>query len=29
LVTIVLEIATANFFNRINRAVGEQAGKTW
>ncbi|MFI8891305.1 carboxymuconolactone decarboxylase family protein [Streptomyces paradoxus] len=26
---IILEIATTNFFNRINRAVGEQAGKTW
>jgi AhpD family alkylhydroperoxidase len=27
--SIVLEIAMTNFFNRINRAVGEQAGKTW
>ncbi|MEU2542726.1 carboxymuconolactone decarboxylase family protein [Streptomyces iakyrus] len=26
---IVLEIAMTNFFNRINRAVGEQAGTTW
>ncbi|CAG6395948.1 carboxymuconolactone decarboxylase family protein [Streptomyces cocklensis] len=26
---ITLEIATTNFFNRINRTIGEQAGKTW
>ncbi|GHB72876.1 alkyl hydroperoxide reductase AhpD [Streptomyces viridiviolaceus] len=26
---IVLEIAMTNFFNRINRTVREQAGKTW
>jgi alkylhydroperoxidase family enzyme len=26
---IILEIAMTNFFNRINRAVREQAGKTW
>jgi AhpD family alkylhydroperoxidase len=26
---IVLEIATTNFFNRINRMIREQAGKTW
>lgn len=26
---ITLEIAVTNFFNRINRAVREQAGKTW
>ncbi|MGK5671750.1 carboxymuconolactone decarboxylase family protein [Micromonospora sp. URMC 106] len=26
---IVLEIAMTNFFNRINRATREQAGKTW
>ncbi|MEV4753789.1 carboxymuconolactone decarboxylase family protein [Micromonospora sp. NPDC049559] len=26
---IILEIALTNFFNRINRAVREQAGKTW
>lgn len=26
---IVLEIATTNFFNRINRSIQEQAGKTW
>ncbi|MET8684580.1 carboxymuconolactone decarboxylase family protein [Streptomyces sp. NPDC004732] len=26
---IVLEGALTNFFNRINRAVREQAGKTW
>ncbi|MFF8315685.1 carboxymuconolactone decarboxylase family protein [Streptomyces bobili] len=26
---ITLEIAITNFFNRINRTVGEQAGKTW
>ena len=26
---IILEIAMTNFFNRINRATGEQAGKTW
>ena len=26
---IVLEIALTNFFNRINRTVREQAGKTW
>ncbi|WP_030559965.1 carboxymuconolactone decarboxylase family protein [Streptomyces aureocirculatus] len=27
--TIILEIATTNFFNRINRTLREQAGKTW
>ncbi|MFD6278606.1 carboxymuconolactone decarboxylase family protein [Streptomyces sp. NPDC060209] len=26
---IILEVAMTNFFNRINRAVREQAGKTW
>ncbi|WP_306336728.1 carboxymuconolactone decarboxylase family protein [Streptomyces sp. KL118A] len=26
---IVLEVALTNFFNRINRAVREQAGKAW
>ncbi|MGY0068645.1 carboxymuconolactone decarboxylase family protein [Streptomyces sp. QTS137] len=26
---IILEIAMTNFFNRINRTVREQAGKTW
>lgn len=26
---IILEIALTNFFNRINRAIREQAGKTW
>lgn len=26
---IILEIATTNFFNRINRTTREQAGKTW
>ena len=26
---IILEIATTNFFNRINRTIQEQAGKTW
>lgn len=26
---IILEIALTNFFNRINRTVREQAGKTW
>ncbi|WP_328868832.1 carboxymuconolactone decarboxylase family protein [Streptomyces sp. NBC_00287] len=26
---IILEIAMTNFFNRINRAVREQAGRTW
>ncbi|MBE1500662.1 AhpD family alkylhydroperoxidase [Amycolatopsis lexingtonensis] len=26
---IVLNIALTGFFNRINRAIGEQAGKTW
>ncbi len=26
---IVLHIAMTNFFNRINRAIREQAGKTW
>ncbi|MEV0116822.1 carboxymuconolactone decarboxylase family protein [Streptomyces sp. NPDC050844] len=26
---IILEIALTNFFNRINRTIGEQAGKTW
>lgn len=26
---ITLEIAVTNFFNRINRTVREQAGKTW
>ncbi|WBB60127.1 carboxymuconolactone decarboxylase family protein [Streptomyces sp. WMMC500] len=26
---ITLEIALTNFFNRINRTTGEQAGKTW
>src|ERR1700755_2888740 len=26
---IILEIATTNFFNRINRTIREQAGKTW
>ncbi|MER7503910.1 carboxymuconolactone decarboxylase family protein [Nonomuraea pusilla] len=27
--TINLEIALTNFFNRINRTIREQAGKTW
>ncbi|EKX63751.1 carboxymuconolactone decarboxylase family protein [Streptomyces ipomoeae] len=27
--SITLEIAMTNFFNRINRTVREQAGKTW
>ncbi|WP_024760007.1 carboxymuconolactone decarboxylase family protein [Streptomyces exfoliatus] len=26
---IILEVGMTNLFNRINRAVGEQAGKTW
>ncbi|MGP4112633.1 carboxymuconolactone decarboxylase family protein [Streptomyces sp. 4N509B] len=26
---IVLEVALTNFFNRINRATREQAGRTW
>ena len=26
---IILDIALTNFFNRINRTVREQAGKTW
>jgi alkylhydroperoxidase family enzyme len=26
---IILEIAMTNFFNRINRAIREQAGQTW
>ncbi|MFD8973339.1 carboxymuconolactone decarboxylase family protein [Streptomyces sp. NPDC059593] len=26
---IILEVAMTNLFNRINRAVREQAGKTW
>ncbi|MFD9421889.1 MULTISPECIES: carboxymuconolactone decarboxylase family protein [unclassified Streptomyces] len=26
---ILLEVAMTNFFNRINRTVREQAGKTW
>ncbi|MDX3568612.1 carboxymuconolactone decarboxylase family protein [Streptomyces sp. ID05-47C] len=26
---ITLEIAMTDFFNRINRTAGEQAGKTW
>jgi AhpD family alkylhydroperoxidase len=26
---ITLEIAVTNFFNRINRTIREQAGKTW
>jgi AhpD family alkylhydroperoxidase len=26
---IILNIALTNFFNRINRAIREQAGKTW
>jgi AhpD family alkylhydroperoxidase len=26
---IILEIALTNFFNRINRTIREQAGKTW
>ncbi len=26
---IVLEVALTNFFNRINRAIKEQAGRTW
>ena len=26
---IILEIALTNFFNRINRTINEQAGKTW
>jgi AhpD family alkylhydroperoxidase len=26
---IIMEIAMTNFFNRINRAVNEPAGKTW
>ncbi len=27
--SIILEIALTNFFNRVNRAVNEPAGKTW
>lgn len=26
---IILEVALTNFFNRINRTIQEQAGKTW
>ena len=26
---IILDIALTNFFNRLNRATGAQAGKTW
>jgi AhpD family alkylhydroperoxidase len=26
---IILDIALTNFFNRINRTIAEQAGKTW
>ena len=26
---IILDVALTNFFNRINRAIREQAGKTW
>jgi AhpD family alkylhydroperoxidase len=26
---IILEVALTNFFNRINRTIREQAGKTW
>lgn len=26
---LVLEIALTNFFNRVNRTIREQAGKTW
>ncbi|WP_093615564.1 carboxymuconolactone decarboxylase family protein [Streptomyces indicus] len=26
---LILEISLTNFFNRINRSVREQAGKTW
>ncbi|MEU4742235.1 carboxymuconolactone decarboxylase family protein [Actinosynnema sp. NPDC023658] len=26
---IILDVALTNFFNRVNRAVREQAGKTW
>jgi AhpD family alkylhydroperoxidase len=26
---LILEIALTNFFNRINRTIREQAGKTW
>ena len=26
---LILEIAMTNFFNRINRTIREQAGKTW
>ena len=26
---ITMEIALTNFFNRINRTIREQAGKTW
>jgi AhpD family alkylhydroperoxidase len=26
---IILEIALTNFYNRINRTIREQAGKTW
>jgi AhpD family alkylhydroperoxidase len=26
---IILEISMTNFFNRINRTIREQAGKTW
>ncbi|WP_163505940.1 carboxymuconolactone decarboxylase family protein [Fodinicola acaciae] len=29
LMAITLNIALTNFFNRINRTTGEQAGKTW
>ncbi|UBU09355.1 carboxymuconolactone decarboxylase family protein [Nonomuraea gerenzanensis] len=27
--SILLEVSLTNMFNRINRATGEQAGKTW
>jgi AhpD family alkylhydroperoxidase len=27
--SIILDIAMTNFFNRINRTIREQAGKTW
>jgi alkylhydroperoxidase AhpD family core domain len=26
---IILDVAITNFFNRINRTIREQAGKTW
>ncbi|WP_460065781.1 hypothetical protein [Streptomyces sp. YKOK-I1] len=26
---IILEISLTNFFNRINRTIREQAGKSW